>query len=129
MQCPFLPSEALNFVCAEQIVAEEPFPPFRASVKDGYAVRLYSDENHEQIYEIVGRSDAGGDENDVTLNEGQCVVINTGAKVPDSADAVIQIEDTQVHERHGSAEKSIRITSKCRIGQDIRFAMRRSARN
>lgn len=42
-------------------MAKEPFPPFRASVKDGYAVRLHSDRSHEQIYEVVGRSDAGGE--------------------------------------------------------------------
>lgn len=51
----------MSYVCAEEIVAKEPFPPFRASVKDGYAVRLHSDRSHEQIYEIVGRSDAGGE--------------------------------------------------------------------
>lgn len=59
------------------------------------------------------------------LDEGQCVVINTGAKLPDAADAVIQIEDTEVHERHaekinGTDEKSIRITSQCVVDQDIR---------
>lgn len=122
----------MGYVCVEQIVAQQPFPPFRASVKDGYAVRLYSDENHEQIYEILGRSDAGGDDvqTDVSLNEGQCVLINTGAKLPDSANAVIQIEDTQVHERHETKindtdEKSIRITAKCVVGQDIRYEFRR----
>ena len=62
MGCPV---ECLGYVCVEDVVAKEPFPPFRASVKDGYAVRLYSDRTHEQIYEVVGRSDAGGD--DVTI--------------------------------------------------------------
>jgi molybdopterin biosynthesis enzyme len=51
----------LGYISAEEVVAKEPFPPFRASVKDGYAVRLYSDRSHEQIYEIIGRSDAGGE--------------------------------------------------------------------
>jgi len=51
----------LSYICAEEVVAKEPFPPFRASIKDGYAVRLYSDRSHEQIYEIVGRADAGGE--------------------------------------------------------------------
>ncbi|UJR36001.1 hypothetical protein I4U23_028741 [Adineta vaga] len=118
-------TECLNYICAEEIVAKEPVPSFRASVKDGYAVRLYSDRSHEQIYEIIGRSDAGGDNNNVSLNEGQCVIINTGAKLPDSANAVIQIEDTQVHEWHpkkinDTNEKSIRILSECTMNQDIR---------
>ena len=62
---------------------------------------------------------------DVVLAEGQCVMINTGAKLPDSADAVIQIEDTRVCERHptktnGSDERSIRIMTDCAVDQDIR---------
>ena len=53
-------------------------------------------------------------------------MINTGAKVQDTANAVIQIEDTTVHERHeqkrnGTDEKTIRINSRCSIGQDIRL--------
>ncbi|CAF4584032.1 unnamed protein product [Rotaria socialis] len=118
-------TECLNYICAEDIYAKEPFPPFRASIKDGYAIRLYSDRSHEQIYEVIGRSDAGGDDINTPLIEGQCVVINTGAKLPDTANAVIQIEDTQVHERHatkqnGLDEKSIRIVSDCSLNQDIR---------
>lgn len=134
----------MGYVSAEEIVAKEPFPPFRASIKDGYAVRLYSDRSHEQIYEIMGRADAGGEnvteekknnslvlliflfQTNIPLSEGQCIVINTGAKLPDSANAVIQIEDTQVHEWHstkkdGLNEKSIRITTECSMNQDIRY--------
>ncbi len=53
-------------------------------------------------------------------------MINTGAKLPDTANAVIQIEDTQVHEWHptkkdGSNEKSIRIITQCSMNQDIRY--------
>jgi gephyrin len=118
-------TECLGYICAEEVIAKEPFPPFRASIKDGYAVRLYSDRSHEQIYEIVGRSDAGGENTNIPLTEGQCVVINTGAKLPDHANAVIQIEDTHVHEYHptkkeGLDEKSIRINTECSMNQDIR---------
>ena len=53
-------------------------------------------------------------------------MINTGAKLPDAANAVIQIEDTQVHEfnatkKDGLDEKSIRINTECSMNQDIRF--------
>ncbi len=56
-------------------------------------------------------------------------MINTGAKLPDAANAVIQIEDTQVHERYpvkkdGSDEKSIRINTTCSINQDIRYVFK-----
>lgn len=66
-ECFFFCLECLGHFCCDDIFAKEPFPAFRASIKDGYAVRLFSDENREQIYEIVGRSDAGGD--DVTKRE------------------------------------------------------------
>ena len=53
-------------------------------------------------------------------------MINTGAKLPDSASAVIQIEDTQVHEWHpkkinDTNEKSIRILTECSMNQDVRY--------
>ncbi|CAF4233876.1 unnamed protein product [Rotaria socialis] len=52
--------------------------------------------------------------------EGQCL----RAKLPDTANVAIQIEDTQVHEQHattqnGLTEKSIRIISKCSLNQEI----------
>jgi len=52
-------------------------------------------------------------------------VINTGAKLPDDANAVIQIEDTHVHEYHSKKddalrEKSIRIVTECSMNQDVR---------
>jgi molybdopterin biosynthesis enzyme len=55
-------------------------------------------------------------------------VINTGAKLPDAANAVIQIEDTHVHEYHqtkkdGLDEKSIRINTECSMNQDIRYSI------
>jgi molybdopterin biosynthesis enzyme len=54
--------ECWDYVCVDEIIANEPFPPFRASIKDGYAVRLYTDRTREQIYEVIGRSDAGNDD-------------------------------------------------------------------
>ncbi len=53
-------------------------------------------------------------------------MINTGAKLPDDANAVIQIEDTHVHEYHqtkkdGLDEKSIRINTECSMNQDVRY--------
>ena len=53
------------------------------------------------------------------------MVINTGAKLPDTANAVIQIEDTQIYEYHSVKEDnldetSIRINTECSVNQDIR---------
>ncbi|CAM4959119.1 unnamed protein product [Rotaria socialis] len=52
--------------------------------------------------------------------EGQC----SDAKLPDTVNVAIQIDDTQVHERYATkqndfGEKSIRIISKCSLNQEI----------
>ena len=96
--------DALDRVCAENILANEPLPPFAASIKDGFAVRLTSSQkgsirnggtsNIKFIFEVVGSANAGDGLMSVDLEEGQCVKINTGGPVPLKADIVIQIEDT-----------------------------------
>lgn len=96
---------ALNRVCAEEVLAREPLPPFAASIKDGFAIKLTSEqmnyvkgnsgnEKVSFVFEVIGISNAGDELINVDLKEGQCVKINTGAPVPLKADAVIQIEDT-----------------------------------
>jgi gephyrin len=96
--------DALNRICAADVTAKEPLPPFAASVKDGFAVK-FSQKQKEQIksgnrkdlrpliFKVIGSTNAG-DSVDVNLNENECIKINTGAPVPLQADAVIQIEDT-----------------------------------
>ncbi|CAF1943323.1 unnamed protein product [Rotaria magnacalcarata] len=61
-----------------------------------------------------------------SLVKGPCVVINTVAKLPNAANAAIQIEGMQVHERYATKksaleEKSIRIIAECSLNQDIRY--------
>lgn len=53
---------------------------------------------------------------------GYCVRINTGAPVPDGADAVVQVEDTiLVHSAdQGAKELEIKVMKAPTVGQDIR---------
>ena len=55
--------------------------------------------------------------------QGYCVRINTGAPVPDGADAVVQVEDTLLlHSAdEGCRELEIKIMKAPNPGQDIRF--------
>jgi gephyrin len=140
--------DALNRISASDVIAREPLPPFAASVKDGYAIRLTreqrevvggkeNNENTKFVFEVIGAANAGDDLINFNLNEGQCVKINTGAPVPLMADAVIQIEDTIAVEKDSNGlEKKIQIvaTTGCgggeghekthflelKLGQDIR---------
>ena len=65
-------------------------------------------------YPIAGEVRAGGA--GVSISAGQVAYITTGAPVPDGADAVIQIEDT---ERVPGASE-VTINKPAKAGQDIR---------
>ncbi|CAG5134813.1 unnamed protein product, partial [Candidula unifasciata] len=56
------------------------------------------------------------------VTSGICVRINTGAPVPAGADAVVQVEDTELVEasKDGSTEIQIKILTCPKVGQDIR---------
>jgi len=56
------------------------------------------------------------------LSGGECIRISTGAAVPPSADAVVQVEDTQLLKatEDGKTELEIMILKAPSSGQDIR---------
>ena len=84
--------DARNGVLAETIFSPIDMPPFRQSNMDGFAVALHG----TLEYKIVGEVKAG-DENQILLQPGEAVRIFTGAAVPDSAQAVMQIEKVSVN--------------------------------
>ena len=110
--------ESLGFILASDVFAKEPFPPFPASVKDGYAV-LASDGPGERL--VLGPVTAG----EVTacnVISGHVMRITTGAPLPPGADAVVQVEDTELLEsdNEGRTEKRIKILTTPKPGKDIR---------
>lgn len=107
--------DALGAILAEDIVAPEPLPPFPASIKDGYAV-VASDGPGE--YPVVAAARAGDDCFQLHLKPGTVVYITTGGPVPEGADAVVQVEDTEAFEENGV--KKIRIKKTVTKGHDIR---------
>jgi gephyrin len=100
-------------VLAEDVVAREPLPPFAASVKDGYAV-VASDGPGE--YPVIGEARAGRI-SDFSVMPGTVAYITTGAPMPDGADAVVMVEDTEVIDSDDSA---VRIVHAVRPGDDVR---------
>lgn len=79
--------QARKHILAQSLASPINMPPFRQSAMDGYALCL-----HDALqYEIIGEVKAG-DSHRVELLPGQAVKIFTGAAVPDSAQAMIQIE-------------------------------------
>lgn len=84
-------AKAKKHILAEDLLAPISMPPFRQSAMDGFALGL-----HDGLeYEIVGEIKAG-DVHHVILQAGQAVKIFTGAPVPDTATAVMQIEKVSV---------------------------------
>jgi molybdopterin molybdotransferase len=85
--------QARNHVLSQALHSPIYMPPFRQSAMDGFALCL-----HDTLeYDIIGEIKAG-DTHQMTLLPGQAIKIFTGAAVPDSAQAVIQIEKTSVKE-------------------------------
>nr|XP_023030118.1 gephyrin [Leptinotarsa decemlineata] len=122
---PTLETEAVHFekalhrVLAEDVFAEEPVPAFRASIKDGYAVRSSDGCGNRYVKEVAA---AGDEPFKDELKEGEAIRISTGAAVPAGADAVVQVEDTTVVETSADnkSEVIISINSLPKAGQDIR---------
>ncbi|KAK4741939.1 hypothetical protein SAY87_025527 [Trapa incisa] len=109
--------EALGKVLAEDIRAPDPLPPYPASVKDGYAV-VASDGPGE--YPVVTESRAGNDGLGVTVTPGTIAYVTTGGPIPDGADAVVQVEDTELVKDSSDGQKRVRILGKTSKGSDIR---------
>ncbi|WP_117594820.1 molybdopterin molybdotransferase MoeA [Haloprofundus halophilus] len=84
---------------AETVTAARDVPGYDRAAMDGYAVRA------EDTFGASGRSptvlrlvaaDDGGDESDETpVNPGEAVRVHTGSELPDGADAVVMVEQTE----------------------------------
>uniref|UniRef100_A0A6Q2ZEY3 Gephyrin n=1 Tax=Esox lucius TaxID=8010 RepID=A0A6Q2ZEY3_ESOLU len=110
--------DGMGRVLAQDIYAKDNLPPFPASVKDGYAVRA-ADGPGDRF--IIGESQAG-EQPTHTVMPGQVMRVTTGAPIPCGADAVVQVEDTELlrESEDGTEELEVRILVQARPGQDIR---------
>ena len=90
-------SEALGLVLAEDLAASSPLPPFSNSSMDGFAVRAADIAEAGAVLPVQGDIAAGA-LSVPTLRPGHALRIMTGAPLPDGADTVIPVEDTQARE-------------------------------
>ena len=90
--------EAYNRVLNEDVVSTLDIPPFNRSTVDGYAVKaedtFEADENTPATLKVSGTVNIGEPPN-VKVGKGEAVEIVTGAPIPEGADAVVMVEDTQ----------------------------------
>jgi len=85
--------DALGLVLAEDVSADRDVPPFRNSAMDGYAVRADDVARAPAQLRVVGEVAAGGFP-DRAIGRGEAMRIMTGAPMPDGADTVVRVEDT-----------------------------------
>jgi len=85
--------DALGLVLAEDVSADRDVPPFRNSAMDGYAVRADDVARAPAQLRVVGEVAAGGFP-DRAIARGEAMRIMTGAPMPDGADTVVRVEDT-----------------------------------
>lgn len=93
-------------------------PEFRASIKDGYAVKANG--SCKGVKQVIGYISAGDDVKHEDFDSNCCYKINTGAAVPDFADAIVQVEDTKLIKTENGIEKEVEILIEPPQGLDIR---------
>jgi molybdopterin molybdotransferase len=111
--------DALNRVLAEPVVARDSLPPFANSSMDGYAVRAADVADAgpgEPVTLRVVADIAAGRPSDVTLTPGAAARIMTGAPLPDGADAVVPVEDTDEPWRDAARPLPERIVIRRAVG-------------
>ncbi|MFY0639846.1 MAG: molybdopterin molybdotransferase MoeA [Bermanella sp.] len=106
--------DACDRVLSQDIKSDVNIPSFDNSAMDGYALRS-ADLIESQVLDLVGKVFAGHPI-DQLINQGQCVRIMTGGKIPQGCDAVVMQENTQ------SLGDKIVFTKLPEVGENIRRA-------
>jgi molybdenum cofactor synthesis domain-containing protein len=90
--------EAYNRVLKDSVISTLAVPSFDRSTVDGYAVKAEdtynADENQPVVFSISGMVFAG-EQPKMVLGNGEAIEITTGAPLPEGADAVVMLEDTE----------------------------------
>ncbi|MFC1650428.1 gephyrin-like molybdotransferase Glp [Candidatus Latescibacterota bacterium] len=87
-------SESYGSILAGDVFADRDLPPADRSAMDGYAVRAEDIKECPRVLTVTGEIAAGIPAN-ITVDAGCCVRIFTGAVIPDGADTVVMVEDTE----------------------------------
>lgn len=94
-------AESLWSILAEDVVSDIDMPPFDKSAMDGYACRAEDLKSELEVIETI----PAGYMPRKKVGKGKCSKIMTGAMIPDGADCVIIVEETQL-----SDSKKIKFT-------------------
>ncbi len=107
---------APGMVLAQDVVAQDPLPPFPASTVDGFAV-IAAD--GAETRRLVGDQFAGYDAR-LTIRPGQTARITTGAPLPTGADAVLMVEWSRETDGRVAFDRGVNAGDYVRqVGSDI----------
>lgn len=110
-------SDANGRVLAADVVAQGDVPPFSRAGMDGYAVRARDTQGASRstprTLTKIGTLYTG-QVSPLTVRDGECVEISTGAPIPDGADAVVMVEETD-----SNADNVVRILSEVKPQQNV----------
>ncbi len=110
---PTLLADALGLILAEDLTTPHDLPPFDNSSMDGFAVRAADLVDLGTVLPVSGEIAAGA--LDIPrLSPGTALRIMTGAPLPDGADTVVPVEDTEA--RQGG----VAFLEPAELGQHIR---------
>jgi molybdenum cofactor synthesis domain-containing protein len=114
-------TEMTGRVLDQDVVAAEDVPPFRNTAVDGYAVRAADTEQVPGELVVVDTLAAGA-EPKIAVNAGEAIRIMTGAPMPQGADAVVMVEDTErIGDTHVRISRSAKVRDGVRdAGSDVR---------
>ncbi len=110
-------AEAYGRVLREDVVAPEDVPPSDNSAMDGYAVRSsdVTGATNDRPAALSVRGDISADSDaNVIVRGGAAARIMTGAPIPEGADAVVQVEETD------AGDSTVRIYRAKKSGANIR---------
>ena len=116
---------ALGRITAENILSNQDLPDFRRSTVDGYAVNAKdthgASESLPAYLKLAGEVPMGAAP-DFHLEGKVCSIIHTGGMLPEGADSVVMLEDTQILDA-GELEiyRSVAVSENViEIGEDVK---------
>ncbi len=115
---------ALGFYLAENVKSNVDLPPFSKSAVDGFAVRS-TDLTGASLYnpsllKIVGEVKIGSISN-LKIGEGEAAKIDTGASLPEGADAVVELESCNLLGDYVEVAKRVApFSNVIRKGEDVK---------
>src|SRR5512143_2154224 len=117
--------DSLNRVLAEDVVSDIDLPPFDNSSMDGYAVKAIDVQSAsiDQPARLPVVADIpAGHPIDLALPDRSAARITTGAMLPDGADTIVPVEDTDDDARGSQAlPKAVSIRKSFKRGAFVRY--------